>query len=267
MNILVCMKQVPDTTEIKIDPVTNTLIRAGVPSIVNPFDAYALEAAARIRDKNPDTQIIVLSMGPEQAKIALKECLGIAADKAYLISDRAFGGSDTLATSYIISEAIKKVEELEGKFDAIFCGKQAIDGDTAQVGPEIAEHLDYPQVTYGLEAELDGTTLKVKKETEEGAEIIAIETPCVVTYTKPSFDPRFPTIKRKMAANRATIPTLTAADLTSIDLTHAGLKGSPTKVKKTFVPQKKTGGIKIQEETNEESAKKLFQLLSDAKVV
>lgn len=267
MNILVCMKQVPDTTEIRIDPVTNTLIRAGVPSIVNPFDGYALEAAARIKDKNPDTKIIVLSMGPEQAKAALKECLGIAADKAYLVSDRAFGGSDTLATSYIISEAIKKVEELEGKFDAIFCGKQAIDGDTAQVGPEIAEHLDYPQVTYGLEAELDGTTLKIKKETEEGAEIIAIETPCVVTYTKPSFDPRFPTIKRKMAANRADIPTLTAADLPTIDLTHAGLKGSPTKVKKTFVPQKKTGGIKIQEATNEESAKKLFQLLSDAKVL
>ena len=267
MNILVCIKQVPDTTEIKIDPVTNTLIRAGVPSIVNPFDAYALEAAARIKDKNPDTKIVVLSMGPEQAKAALKECLGIAADKAYLVSDRAFGGSDTLATSYIISESVKKVEELEGKFDAIFCGKQAIDGDTAQVGPELAEHLGYPQVTYGLEAELDGATLNIKKETEDGAEIIAIQTPCVVTYTKPSFDPRFPTIRRKMAANRAEIPTLTAADLATIDLEHAGLKGSPTKVKKTFVPQKKTGGIKIQEETNDESAKKLFQLLSDAKVL
>lgn len=267
MNILVCIKQVPDTTEIKIDPVTNTLIRAGVPSIVNPFDAYALEAAARIKDKNPDTKIVVLSMGPEQAKAALKECLGIAADKAYLVSDRAFGGSDTLATSYIISETLKKVEELEGTFDAIFCGKQAIDGDTAQVGPEIAEHLGLPQVTYGLEAELEGTTLKIKKETEEGAETIEVQTPCVVTYTKPSFDPRYPTIKRKMAANRAKIPTLTAADLPGIDLERAGLKGSPTKVKKTFVPQKKTGGIKIKEATNEDSAKKLFGMLSEAKVL
>ncbi len=142
MNMLVCVKQVPDTTEIKIDPVNNTLIREGVPSIVNPFDGYALEAAARIKDKDPDAKIVVLSMGPEQAKAALKECLAIAADKAYLVSGRAFGGSDTLATSYIISEAIKKVEEKEGKFDVIFCGKQAIDGDTAQVGPEIAEHLD-----------------------------------------------------------------------------------------------------------------------------
>ena len=164
MNILVCVKQVPDTTEIKIDPVTNTLIRNGVPSIVNPFDGYALEAAARIKDKHPDTRIIVLSMGPEQAKNALKECLGIAADKAYLISGRAFGGSDTLATSYILSCAIKKVAELEGGFDAIFCGKQAIDGDTAQVGPEIAEHLGLPQVTYALEAELTNDGLTILKD-------------------------------------------------------------------------------------------------------
>lgn len=131
---------------------------------MNPFDGYALEAAARIKDKAPETKIVVLSMGPEQAKAALKECLAIAADKAYLVSDRAFGGSDTLATSYIISESIRKVEELEGPFDAIFCGKQAIDGDTAQVGPEIAEHLGYPQVTYGLEAEVDGSRIKVRKE-------------------------------------------------------------------------------------------------------
>ena len=267
MNILVCVKQVPDTTEIRIDPVRNTLIRDGVPSILNPFDGYALEAAARVKDKNPDTKIVVLSMGPEQAKAVLKECLAIAADKAYLVSDRAFGGSDTLATSYIISQAVKKVESIEGKFDAIFCGKQAIDGDTAQVGPELAEHLGYPQVTYGLEAELDGETLKVKKEAEEGAQIIGVALPAVVTYTKPAWDPRYPTIKRKMAANRADIPTLTAADLEGIDLAHAGLKGSPTKVKKTFVPQKKQGGMKIKEEDNAASALKLFQVLSDAAVL
>mgnify|MGYP004609335865 FL=1 len=267
MNILVCVKQVPDTTEIKIDPVKNTLIRDGVPSILNPFDGYALEAAARVKDKNPDTKIVVLSMGPEQAKAVLKECLAIAADKAYLVSDRAFGGSDTLATSYIISQAVKKVESIEGHFDAIFCGKQAIDGDTAQVGPELAEHLGYPQVTYGLEAELDGEMLKVKKEAEEGTQIIGVALPAVVTYTKPAWDPRYPTIKRKMAANRADIPTLTAADLEGIDLAHAGLKGSPTKVKKTFVPQKKQGGMKIKEEDNAASALKLFQVLSDAAVL
>ena len=267
MNILVCIKQVPDTTEIRIDPVKNTLIREGVPSIVNPFDGYALEAAARIKDKNPDAKIVVLSMGPEQAKNALKECLAIAADKAYLVSDRAFGGSDTLATSYIISQTIAKVEELEGKFDAIFCGKQAIDGDTAQVGPEIAEHLGYPQVTYGLEAEAEGDTIRVKKEVEEGVEVIAVKTPCVVTFTKPAWDPRYPTIKRKMAANRAEIPTLDDTMFPEMDTTRIGLKGSPTHVKKTFVPQKKTGGVKIQEADNETSAKKLFELLSGASII
>ncbi|MBM6870625.1 electron transfer flavoprotein subunit beta/FixA family protein [Pseudoflavonifractor phocaeensis] len=268
MNILVCVKQVPDTTEIKIDPVKNTLIREGVPSIVNPFDGYALEAAARIKDKDPSTRIVVLSMGPEQAKAALKECLAIAADSAYLVSDRAFGGSDTLATSYIISQSIRLVEEKEGvKFDAIFCGKQAIDGDTAQVGPEVAEWLGYPQVTYGLEAEAAEDGLKVRTEAEDGVEIIGIQYPCVVTFTKPAWDPRYPTIKRKMAANRAQIPTLTAADFPAIDTARIGLKGSPTHVKKTFVPQKKSGGIKIKEETNEESALKLIALLSEAHVI
>ena len=267
MNILVCVKQVPDTTEIKIDPVKNTLIREGVPSIVNPFDGYALEAAARVKDKNPNTKIVVVSMGPPQAATALKECLAIAADKAYLVSGRTFGGSDTLATSYIISNAVKKIEELEGKFDAIFCGKQAIDGDTAQVGPELAEHLGYPQVTYGLEAELAGDMLKVKKEVEDGAEIIGIKMPCVCTFTKPSWDPRYPTIKRKMAANRAEIPVLDDTMFPEIDATRIGLKGSPTHVKKTFVPQKKAGGMKIKEESNEDSAKKLFQVLSEASII
>lgn len=267
MNILVCVKQVPDTTEIKIDPVKNTLIRDGVPSILNPFDGYALEAAARIKDANPDAKIVTLSMGPDQAKAVLKESLAIAADKAYLVSGREFGGSDTLATSYIISETIKKVEEIEGKFDMIFCGKQAIDGDTAQVGPEIAEHLNLPQVTYALEAELDNDVLKVKKEVEEGVEVVAVQMPCLVTFTKPAWDPRFPSIKRKMAANRAEIPTLAPADLTTIDLTRAGLKGSPTKVKKTFVPPKKSGGVKINEENVADSAHKLFELLSANSII
>ena len=267
MNILVCVKQVPDTTEIKIDPVKNTLIRDGVPSIVNPFDGYALEAAARIKDNNPDTKIVVVSMGLPQANAALKECLAIGADKAYLVSDRPFGGSDTLATSYIISQSIAQIEELEGKFDAIFCGKQAIDGDTAQVGPEIAEHLGYPQVTYGLEAELADNMLKIRKETEEGVEIIGVQMPCVVTFTKPAWDPRYPSIKRKLAANRAEIPVITAADLPTIDLGRAGLNGSPTKVKKTFVPQKKTGGLKIQEDSAEVSAQKLLAALTEAGIM
>ena len=250
MNILVCIKQVPDTTEIKIDPVTNTLIRAGVPSIVNPFDAYALEIAARIKDVTPGTKITLLSMGPDQAKAALKECLAVGGDKAYLVSDRAFGGADTLATSYTLKTAIEKLEETEGRFDIIFCGKQAIDGDTAQVGPEIAEHLDYPQVTYA----------------GDGFEVLAASMPCVVTVTKPYFDPRFPTIKSKLAAGRAQIPTLTADDL-PVDRESIGLKGSPTKVKKSFTPPQKQGGIKISEDSSEASARKLFAMLSDANII
>ena len=267
MNILVCVKQVPDTTEIKIDPVTNTLIRSGVPSIVNPFDGYALEAAARIKDAHPDAKIVVMSMGPGQAQAALKECLAIAADKAYLISDRAFGGSDTLATSYILSAGVKKIEELEGKFDMIFCGKQAIDGDTAQVGPELAEHLGLPQVTYALEAWVEENSLRVLKEDTDKKLLVQIRTPCLVTFTKPSFDPRYPSIKRKLAANRARIPVLGAADLPDIDLMRAGLKGSPTKVKKTFCPERKKGGVMIREDNGQASAVKLFQLLEDAHVI
>lgn len=267
MNILVCVKQVPDTTEIKIDPVRNTLIRDGVPSIVNPFDGYALEAAARLKDKDPSTRIVVLSMGPDQAKAALKECLAIAADKAYLVSGRKFGGSDTLATSYILYNAIKKIEETEGKFDAIFCGKQAIDGDTAQVGPEIAEHLGYPQVTYALETEPAEGGLVVLKEGEDCKMKIGIQFPCVVTFTKPNFDPRYPTIKRKLAANRAVIDVLGEDAFPDIDNTRIGLKGSPTHVKKSFVPEKKGGGVVIREETGAESAAKLASLLSDAHVI
>ena len=267
MNILVCVKQVPDTTEIKIDPVKHTLIRDGVPSIVNPYDTYALENAARLKDKDKDTKIVVLSMGPEQAKAALKECLAIAADKAYLVTDRAFGGSDTLATSYILSNAIRYVESIEGKFDAIFCGKQAIDGDTAQVGPEIAEHLGYPQVTYALEVEAADNTLNVIQQGPENKQVINVDLPCVVTFTQPSFEVRYPTIRRKMAANRAQIPNVTAAELEGIALERCGLKGSPTHVKSTFVPVHESNLVLIKEETLEDSAKKLANVLSDAHII
>jgi len=263
MNLLVCVKQVPDTREIKIDPVKNVLIREGVPSVVNPFDGYALEAAARIKDKAPDTRIVVLSMGPMQAQDALRECLSIAADKAYLVSGRGFGGSDTLATSYILSQAIKKVEETEGPFDAIFCGKQAIDGDTAQVGPEIAEHLHIPQITYGIEATADARTgtLKVKRETETGYEILQATMPCLVTFTKPSWSVRYPTIARKLAADQAEIKVLSEEDFPQIDKTRIGLSGSPTRVKKTFVPSRQKEGLSIREDSAEQTASRLIELL------
>ena len=267
MNICVCIKQVPDTTEIKIDPVTNTLIRDGVPSIVNPYDTFALENAARMKDQDPATKIVVVSMGPPQAKNALKECLAIAADKAYLVTDRAFGGSDTLATSYILSQAIGKIEETEGKFDCIFCGKQAIDGDTAQVGPEIAEHMGYPQVTYALECAVEADGLKVVQQGPDYKQVLKTAMPCVVTFTNPSFDVRFPTIRRKMAANRAEISDITAVDIAEIDLSLCGLKGSPTRVKKTFVPVRNKNCVLVKEEDLADSSRKLVALLSDAHVI
>ena len=269
MNILVCVKQVPDTTAVKIDPVTNTLIRDGVPSILNPFDGFALEMALRMRDMAGGT-VTVMSMGPKQAEAVLRDGLAVGADDAYLVSGREFGGSDTLATSYIISSAVKAVEEKKGeKFDVVFCGKQAIDGDTGQVGPEMAEHLGYPQVTCGLEVlEADDAHLEILKEDQDANMVLSINLPCVCTFTKPSFDPRNPTIKRRMAANRAEIPTLTDADFDDlIDPTRIGLKGSPTHVKKSFVPQKKSGGMIIKEETVEESAAKLISILSDTPVI
>ena len=267
MNICVCVKQVPDTTEIKIDPVKHTLIREGVPSIVNPYDTYALENAARIKDKDSSTKIVVLSMGPEQAKAALKECLAIAADKAYLVTDKAFSGSDTLATSYILSQAIQYVEGIEGKFDAIFCGKQAIDGDTAQVGPEVAEHLGYPQVTYALTAEVDGAALKVTQQGPETKQVLGVDLPCVVTFTQPDFEVRYPTVRRKMTANRAQIPNVTTVELSDIDLDRCGLHGSPTHVKSTFVPVHESNLVLISEETPEESGAKLANVLSDAHAI
>lgn len=267
MNICVCIKQVPDTTEIKIDPVTNTLIRDGVPSIVNPYDTYALENAARMKDKDPDTKIVVISMGPPQAKNALKECLAIAADKAYLITDRAFGGSDTLATSYILASAISHIESIEGAFDCIFCGKQAIDGDTAQVGPEIAEHMGYPQVTYALECSAEADGLKVVQQGPDNKQILKTTMPCVVTFTNPNFDVRYPNVRRKMAANRAEIPDVTAVDISNIDLSRCGLKGSATRVKKTYVPVRNKNGVILKNEEPEDAAKKLVELLSGANVI
>lgn len=254
MNILVCVKQVPDTTEIKIDPVKNTLIRDGVPSILNPFDGYALEAAARIKDKNPDTKIVVVSMGPPQAVAVLKEALSIAADKAYLVSGRTFGGSDTLATSYIISTAVKKIEETEGKFDAIFCGKQAIDGDTAQVGPQIAEKLGIPQVTYAEEIlDLKDGYVTVKRRLENGVETVKAPLPCVVTVNGSAAPCRprnamrvqkykyaaSPSEAAKLSDDRKALlekrPYLNlqewSAAYVDADPSQIGLPGSPTKVK------------------------------------
>lgn len=235
MNILVCIKQVPNTDKIKIDRTKHTLIREGVESIINPFDTYALEFANRIKDINNDTRITAITMGPKQAKQALVSALELGADFAYLISDRKFGGSDTLATSYILSESIKYLETMVGKFDLILCGKQAIDGDTAQVGPELAEHLNRPQVTYVREIKEENNSFFVKRETDEGFQILKVPYGCLLTITKPSFEPRYPSLTMKMKAKKKQINLLDLSTIKLIDSSRIGLSGSPTKVKKTFV--------------------------------
>ena len=264
MNILVCVKQVPDTTEIKIDPVKNTLIRKGVPSIVNPFDGYALETALRIKDKNSDVKITVLSMGPPQAEAALKECLAVGADQAYLMTDRMFGGSDTLATGYILSEGIKYIEEEKGeKFDLVLAGMQAIDGDTGQVGPGIAENLKLPVITYVFEAEeVSDKVLKVKRENENGYEVYEVHAPALFTVMKTPYDLRFANIMTKMKANKAEIPHITMEELGHIDTTKIGLKGSPTKVKKTFTPDLSKKGVIRKDEDAETAVAKLLEELT-----
>ncbi len=268
MNILVCIKQVPDTTEIKIDPVKHTLIREGVPSIVNPFDACALEMAVRLKEK-VGGKVTVISMGPAQAKNALKECLSVGADQAFLVTDRAFGGSDTLATSYILSRAIKAVEAKTGETtDLILCGKQAIDGDTAQVGPEIAEHMDLPHVTLATGVELVDGRLQVLRDTDEGHDVVEVDLPALVTVTKTPYDPRYPSIKSKMAANRAVITEITNSDPDMVcEQERLGLNGSPTKVKKTFTPDQTKNGVVIRDETGADAAVRLAAMLSEAKII
>ena len=267
MNICVCIKQVPDTNEIKVDPVTHTLIRKGVPSIVNPFDMYAQEVGVRLKEK-AGGRLVVISMGPAQAAQALKSCLAVGADAAYLISSRSFGGSDTLATSYILSESIKAVEEKEGlKFDLILCGKQATDGDTAQVGPEIAEHLDLPQVTYALDIiEKDGE-IQVKREQDAGYDMISTTLPAVVTVVKLPYEPRYPTLKTRMEAKKKEIPVLTEAEIPAIDLAMCGLKGSPTRVKKTYSPVREKQGVKLSGKDPVQAANEVVRLLADAKLL
>jgi electron transfer flavoprotein beta subunit len=261
MKIIVCVKQVPDTTEVKIDPETNTLIRKGVPSIVNPFDRNALEAAVQLKEEHGGT-VIALSMGPPQAKDALKECLSVGADEVYLVSDKAFSGADTLATSYTLAAAIKKI----GNYDLIICGKQAIDGDTAQVGPEIAEHLDIAQVTYVTKLNVEDNKIITRREHDEGYEVIESKMPALITVVKAINEPRYATITSKIASNRAEIPTITLTEL-DIDETMIGLDGSPTKVDKIFSPPKRTSGLLIENDDGKDSAKELVEELKKIKVI
>ncbi len=261
MNIVVCVKQVPDTAEVKINPETNTIIRQGLPNIVNPYDKHALEAAIQLKEKHGG-KITVISMGPPQATEALKECIAMGADEAVLLSDRIFGGADALATSFTIAAGIRKIAD----FDLIICGKQAIDGDTAQVGPEVAEHLNIPQVTYAAKLDVDGKTLKVSRELDEGYEIIETELPALVTVVKSINDPRLPTVRGTMKANRIEIPVWSAEDI-EVNVEKIGFKGSPTQVRKIFAPPARTQGEMIQADDVQTAAAALAAKLKEAKIL
>lgn len=239
MNVVVLIKQVPGSTDIKIDPETNTLIRDGVEAIINPFDTYAVEEAVRLREAHGGT-VTVITMGPPQAAQALRQAVAVGADRVILVSDSAFAGADTLATSYTLAAAIKKA----GLGEVIICGKQTIDGDTGQVGPEIAMHLNIPFATYikKIEQAADGT-MRVERLVEDGFEVLDVPMPCLITVVKEINEPRLPSLRGIMAAKKAQIETWTAADLEG-DEKRYGLSGSPTVVVESYVPRHdKTGEI------------------------
>lgn len=237
MNIIVCIKQVPDTTNVRIDPETNTLMREGVESIINPFDMYALEEGMRIRERIGG-KVTALTMGPPQAENALREAISLGIDDAILLSDRAFAGSDTWATSLALAGAIRKISS----YDLIICGKQAIDGDTAQVGPGIAVHLNIPQITFVKKIEeISDKKIRAERMMEEGYQIIEAPLPALITVVKEINEPRLPSMKGKMKAKKAEIPVWKITDI-QVPEDEVGLKGSPTVVKKIFTPPKRTGG-------------------------
>jgi electron transfer flavoprotein beta subunit len=237
VNIVACIKQVPETTEVRVDPRTNALIRDGVKSIVNPFDENAVEAALQLKEA-VGGKVTTLCMGPPQAQEALRYTLAMGVDEAILLCDGAFRGSDTLATSYTLAAAVKKI----GDVDLILCGKQAIDGDTGQVGPGLAERLGVPQVTFaiGLEAGENGK-LRARRVLDDFFEVLEVKLPAVVTVVKQLNEPRYPSMKNVLKAKRAQITTWTLDDL-GADATQTGFDGSPTQVIKVWPPTKRTGG-------------------------
>jgi electron transfer flavoprotein beta subunit len=248
MNIVVCIKQVPDTTEVRLDPVTGTLIREGVPSIINPDDKSGLEAALRIKDEI-GAKVTVLTMGPPQAALALREALAMGADEAVLLTDRKFGGADTWATSYTLACALKKLG-----YDLIITGRQAIDGDTAQVGPEIAEHLGLPNISYAEELKVEGDSIVVSRQYEDRNHKIKAALPCLITALSELAQPRYMTPGAIFDAFREKeIITWTYDDLKPDDA-HIGLNGSPTRVNKSFTKALKGKGTVVQLDTQESAA-------------
>jgi electron transfer flavoprotein beta subunit len=247
MNIVVCIKQVPDTTEIRLDPIKGTLIRDGVPSIINPDDKAGLEEALKLKDLH-GAHITAITMGPPQAEQVLKEAFAMGVDKGILLTDRKFAGADSLATSNALAGALRKLD-----FDVVITGRQAIDGDTAQVGPQLAEHLGLPQMSYVKEMNIAGENLiRVKRGVEDGYQVLEAETPCVLTILSEANNPRYMSVSKIIEAVREKKIEVWDTSMIDIDLEVLGLSGSPTKVKKSFTKGAKTAG-KIHEVSPQEA--------------
>ena len=256
MNIIVCIKQVPDTNEVKLDPVTGTLIRDGIPSIINPDDKAGLEAALRIKDQN-GAKVTVISMGPPQADLALREALAMGADEAILVTDRAFGGADTWATSSTLASAVSKLP-----YDLIITGRQAIDGDTAQVGPQIAEHLGLPNVSYAEKLTVEGDSVVVQRQYEDRYHVVKVKMPCLITALSELNEPRYMTPGGIFDAFRERQVTVWNRPDLEVDDGNIGLKGSPTRVFKSFTKELKGKGTVVTLDV-QESAEFLVEKLHE----
>ncbi len=258
MRILVCIKQVPDTKNVKIDPETNTLIRQGVDSIVNPFDMFACEAALAIRDDSGGT-VTALTMGPPQAESALREVVGLGIDEVALLSDRAFAGADTWATSYTLAKGAEKL----GPFDLIVCGKQAVDGDTAQVGPGIAARMGIPYVSFVRRiVSCDGQEMVVERLMDDGYDVVSFKLPALITVVKEIGEVRVPSFKSKMKAKKCEVPAFGAADI-GAETGFCGLEGSPTRVVRIFAPKPRENREKWEGEPKELADRVLQRLVAD----
>ena len=263
MKIVVCIKQVPDTSEVNLDPKTNTLIRDGVPSIINPDDKSGIEAALRIKEQVGGT-VTVVCMGPPQADVAIREALAMGCDDGVLISGREFGGSDTLATSTIIAAGLKTLD-----YDLIITGRQAIDGDTAQVGPQIAEHLGLPQVSYAEDIQVESeNSIIVKRQYEDRYQKVRIKTPCVITALTELAEPRYMSVSGTVDAYAKEIKVLGFEELKDkLNPEHIGLKGSPTNVVQSFTKQAKGAGTVLKDASADEAVKAIIAKLEEKYII
>ncbi len=267
MHIIVCIKQTPATANIQIDPKTGTLKREGMAAAINPFDEYAIEEAVRIKEKLPGTTVSVVTMGPPQAEDALRDAIARGCDEAFHVTDRAFAGADTWATSYTLQMSIRKIAQEKKPFDLIICGKQTNDGDTGHVGPGIAAWLDIPNAAYiGHVEDVKEGSIVVRRMMEDGYDVLEMPTPCLISVVKEINEPRLPSLKGKLAAKKAVIPKWDAAAI-GADKSNIGLSGSPTIVAKSFNPPPRKGGERIEGATSEEKAKNLIARLKELKVI